>query len=49
MTLCLQKARKIRIYMDGNAFTKLIKDEGRDFAIYWADGNNIGVSIATQK
>ncbi len=35
--------------MDGNTFTQLIKDEARDFAIDWAEGNNIGVSAATQK
>ncbi len=37
------------IYMDGNAFTKLIKEESRDFAIDWAEGNDIGVSSAAQK
>ena len=35
--------------MDGNAFTQLIKDESRDFAIDWAEGSNIGVSAAAQK
>ncbi len=35
--------------MDGNAFTQLIKEEARDFAIDWAEGNNIGVSAVTQK
>ncbi|WP_152006516.1 hypothetical protein [Desulfoluna spongiiphila] len=35
--------------MDGNEFTKLIKEESRDFAIDWVEGNNIGVSTAAQE
>lgn len=35
--------------MDGESFTKLVKDEARDFAIEWSLGNNSGVSENVQK
>ncbi len=35
--------------MDGQSFTKLVKNEVRDFAIEWSLGNNSGVSEKVQK
>ena len=35
--------------MDADKFTTLIKEEARDFALDWSEGDNIGVSSKAQK